>query len=37
MSGISNITFSRCALNQVTAQHAVASAARYRAWADMSF
>jgi hypothetical protein len=37
MSGNSSITFSRCAINQVTARHALASPTRYRAWADMSF
>jgi hypothetical protein len=37
MSGNSSITFSRCAINQVTAKRAIASPAKYRAWADMSF
>jgi hypothetical protein len=37
MSGTSNISFSRCVINQVTAQHAVAAPMSYRGWADLSF
>ncbi|MDQ3950383.1 MAG: hypothetical protein M3282_08550 [Gemmatimonadota bacterium] len=37
ITGNSNITFSRCALNQVTARLATALPTKYRAWADMSF
>jgi hypothetical protein len=36
-SGNSSVTFSRCAVNQVTARLATAAPARYRAWADISF
>lgn len=37
MAGNSSITFSRCAINQVTARHSLASPTKYRAWADLSF
>jgi hypothetical protein len=37
ISGNSSLTFSRCAINQVTARFAAASPVKYRPWADMSF
>jgi hypothetical protein len=37
ITGASTLTFSRCALAQVTARLSTASPVKYRAWADMSF
>jgi hypothetical protein len=37
ISGGSQVTFSRCVLNEVTARHATAAPTSYRAWADLSF
>jgi hypothetical protein len=37
ITGNSSVTFSRCAINQVTSKLATVAPTKYRAWAELSF